>query len=125
MNDTMMTHPIHLHGMWSDIEDDEGKFHVRKHTVDMPRHETLVPRHRGCIGTGVSLPPSLSHGSRHVPGSAGGRMTPRRHLRLVAAIVGLLLATSAPGFAQADSHAGHQQEQSKPNPGDRACQEAW
>jgi len=36
VNDTMMTHPIHLHGMWSDIEDDEGTFHVRKHTVDMP-----------------------------------------------------------------------------------------
>ncbi|HET9358762.1 MAG TPA: copper resistance system multicopper oxidase [Vicinamibacterales bacterium] len=36
VNDTMMTHPIHLHGMWSDVEDDEGRFHVRKHTVDMP-----------------------------------------------------------------------------------------
>jgi CopA family copper-resistance protein len=36
VNDTMMTHPIHLHGMWSDIEDDEGRFHVRKHTLDMP-----------------------------------------------------------------------------------------
>jgi CopA family copper-resistance protein len=36
VNDTMMTHPIHLHGMWSDIEDDEGEFHLRKHTVDMP-----------------------------------------------------------------------------------------
>jgi CopA family copper-resistance protein len=36
VNDTMMTHPIHLHGMWSDIEDDEGKFRLRKHTVDMP-----------------------------------------------------------------------------------------
>jgi CopA family copper-resistance protein len=36
VNDTMMTHPIHLHGMWSDIEDDEGRFMVRKHTVDMP-----------------------------------------------------------------------------------------
>jgi CopA family copper-resistance protein len=36
VNDTMMTHPIHLHGMWSDIEDDAGRFHVRKHTVDMP-----------------------------------------------------------------------------------------
>jgi CopA family copper-resistance protein len=36
VNDTMMTHPIHLHGMWSDIEDDEGRFQVRKHTVDMP-----------------------------------------------------------------------------------------
>lgn len=36
VNDTMMTHPIHLHGMWSDLEDDSGNFHVRKHTVDMP-----------------------------------------------------------------------------------------
>jgi CopA family copper-resistance protein len=36
VNDTMMTHPIHLHGMWSDVEDDAGAFHVRKHTVDMP-----------------------------------------------------------------------------------------
>lgn len=36
VNDTMMMHPIHLHGMWSDLEDDEGNFHVRKHTLDMP-----------------------------------------------------------------------------------------
>ena len=36
VNDTMMTHPIHLHGMWSDLEDDEGKFMVRKHTIEMP-----------------------------------------------------------------------------------------
>jgi FtsP/CotA-like multicopper oxidase with cupredoxin domain len=36
VNDTMMTHPIHLHGMWSDLEDADGRFHVRKHTVDMP-----------------------------------------------------------------------------------------
>ncbi len=36
VNDTMMTHPIHLHGMWSDVEDERGEFHVRKHTVDMP-----------------------------------------------------------------------------------------
>ena len=36
VNDTMMTHPIHLHGVWSDVEDDDGNFMVRKHTVDMP-----------------------------------------------------------------------------------------
>lgn len=36
VNDTMMSHPIHLHGMWSDIEDEHGEFLVRKHTVDMP-----------------------------------------------------------------------------------------
>jgi CopA family copper-resistance protein len=36
VNDTMMTHPIHLHGMWSDLEDDQGQFMVRKHTIDKP-----------------------------------------------------------------------------------------
>ncbi|MDX5371406.1 MAG: copper resistance system multicopper oxidase [Pseudomonadaceae bacterium] len=36
VNDTMMTHPIHLHGMWSDLEDENGNFLVRKHTIDMP-----------------------------------------------------------------------------------------
>lgn len=36
VNDTMMTHPIHLHGMWSDLEDEHGQFLVRKHTIDIP-----------------------------------------------------------------------------------------
>ncbi|SJZ62070.1 copper resistance system multicopper oxidase [Novilysobacter spongiicola] len=36
VNDTMMSHPIHLHGMWSDLEDADGNFLVRKHTIDMP-----------------------------------------------------------------------------------------
>lgn len=36
VNDTMMTHPIHLHGVWSDLEDADGRFQVRKHTIDMP-----------------------------------------------------------------------------------------
>ncbi|KRG86672.1 MULTISPECIES: copper resistance system multicopper oxidase [Stenotrophomonas] len=36
VNDTMMTHPIHLHGVWSDLEDADGCFQVRKHTIDMP-----------------------------------------------------------------------------------------
>jgi len=36
VNDTMMSHPIHLHGMWSDLEDEQGQFQVRKHTIDMP-----------------------------------------------------------------------------------------
>jgi CopA family copper-resistance protein len=36
VNDTMMTHPIHLHGLWSDLEDDAGEFLVRKHTLSIP-----------------------------------------------------------------------------------------
>jgi CopA family copper-resistance protein len=33
VNDTMMTHPIHLHGMWSELETPEGEFLARKHTL--------------------------------------------------------------------------------------------
>lgn len=36
VNDSMMAHPIHLHGMWSDLEDADGRFLVRKHTINMP-----------------------------------------------------------------------------------------
>ena len=32
-NDTMMTHPMHLHGMWSDLENDQGDVQVRRHTI--------------------------------------------------------------------------------------------
>ncbi|MFA5172105.1 MAG: copper resistance system multicopper oxidase [Sulfuriferula sp.] len=40
INDTMMHHPIHLHGMWSELESPDGKFQVRKHTI------TVAPGHR-------------------------------------------------------------------------------
>ena len=33
VNDTMMTHPIHLHGMWSEVTTPQGQFQVRKHTL--------------------------------------------------------------------------------------------
>ena len=33
INDTMMNHPIHLHGMWSDMETGDAKKIPRKHTV--------------------------------------------------------------------------------------------
>jgi CopA family copper-resistance protein len=32
-NDTMMTHPMHLHGMWSELESPEGRFLARRHTI--------------------------------------------------------------------------------------------
>lgn len=32
-NDTMMTHPMHLHGMWSDLEAPDGTFLARRHTL--------------------------------------------------------------------------------------------
>jgi len=33
VNDTMMTHPIHLHGMWSELETGDPQYMPRKHTV--------------------------------------------------------------------------------------------
>jgi len=33
VNDTMMTHPIHLHGMWSELETGDRDYLPRKHTV--------------------------------------------------------------------------------------------
>ncbi|WP_395117611.1 copper resistance system multicopper oxidase [Rhodanobacter sp. FW102-FHT14D06] len=35
VNDTMMNHPIHLHGMWSELENPHGQFQVRKHTINV------------------------------------------------------------------------------------------
>ncbi|MDX3893210.1 copper resistance system multicopper oxidase [Pusillimonas sp.] len=32
-NDTMMTHPMHLHGMWSELEAPDGQFQARRHTI--------------------------------------------------------------------------------------------
>jgi FtsP/CotA-like multicopper oxidase with cupredoxin domain len=33
VNDTMMNHPMHLHGVWSDLETGDDNFIPRKHTV--------------------------------------------------------------------------------------------
>lgn len=35
VNDTMMNHPIHLHGMWSELENSDGAFQVRKQTINV------------------------------------------------------------------------------------------
>ena len=35
VNDTMMTHPIHLHGMWTELETGEPNHIPRKHTVNV------------------------------------------------------------------------------------------
>jgi CopA family copper-resistance protein len=35
VNDSTMAHPMHLHGMWSEVESPDGRFQVRKHTVSV------------------------------------------------------------------------------------------
>lgn len=34
-NDTMMTHPMHLHGMWSELQNPDGTFQTRRHTINV------------------------------------------------------------------------------------------
>ena len=44
-NDTMMTHPMHLHGMWSDLENEQGDVQVRRHTIPVPVSYTHLRAH--------------------------------------------------------------------------------
>jgi CopA family copper-resistance protein len=41
VNDTMMEHPIHLHGMWMELENGHGAYIPRKHTVSVKPGERL------------------------------------------------------------------------------------
>ena len=51
VNDTMMDHPIHLHGMWMELENRHGKYRPRKHTLSLKPGEMLsaqiTPEHKG------------------------------------------------------------------------------
>jgi CopA family copper-resistance protein len=41
INDTMMEHPIHLHGLWSELENGNGNFRPYKHTISVKPAERL------------------------------------------------------------------------------------
>lgn len=41
INDTMMAHPIHLHGLWSELENGNGAFRPYKHTINVKPGEKL------------------------------------------------------------------------------------
>jgi FtsP/CotA-like multicopper oxidase with cupredoxin domain len=42
INDTMMEHPIHLHGLWSELENGSGEFAPYKHTLIVKPAERLT-----------------------------------------------------------------------------------
>jgi CopA family copper-resistance protein len=44
VNDTMMNHPIHLHGMFSELEDPQGRFIARKHTINVQPAQRITYR---------------------------------------------------------------------------------
>jgi CopA family copper-resistance protein len=41
INDTMMEHPIHLHGLWSELENGLGEFRPYKHTINVKPAERV------------------------------------------------------------------------------------
>ncbi|WP_264780618.1 multicopper oxidase domain-containing protein, partial [Gluconobacter thailandicus] len=41
INDTMMEHPIHLHGLWSELENGQGDCRPYKHTITVKPGERL------------------------------------------------------------------------------------
>jgi CopA family copper-resistance protein len=41
VNDTMMEHPVHLHGLWSELENGRGEFRPYKHTILVKPAERL------------------------------------------------------------------------------------
>ena len=41
VNDTMMAHPIHLHGMWSELETGDPEYIPRKHTIIVQPGSTI------------------------------------------------------------------------------------
>ena len=51
INDTMMEHPIHLHGMWMELENGHGSSIPRKHTISVKPAERLsvliTPKDKG------------------------------------------------------------------------------
>jgi CopA family copper-resistance protein len=44
INDTMMEHPIHLHGLWSELENGHGEYRPYKHTINVKPGERLSYR---------------------------------------------------------------------------------
>ena len=50
VNDTMMNHPIHLHGMWMELDVGAGRFNPRKHTIN------VKPAERVSVNISVDAP---------------------------------------------------------------------
>jgi L-ascorbate oxidase len=50
-NETMMNHPLHLHGLWMDLDNGAGEARPRKHVVIVPPGRTVsVTVHMAAVG---------------------------------------------------------------------------
>ena len=97
INDTMMEHPIHLHGMFTETGQPQGAPQAAQaHDQRQAGGDSALLRqcHRD-RPLGLSLPPALSHGSGHVH-LGGGGMSGRSHIKAFAvALVFSLLPMAA------------------------------
>ena len=42
VNDTMMDHPIHMHGLWQELQNGSGDYAPKKHTINVPPKSTII-----------------------------------------------------------------------------------
>jgi hypothetical protein len=93
VNDAMMNHPTHLHGMWSDLETGDNNRLPRKHMVIVQPGSRISYRvNVDASGRlGLSLPPAVSH-ARYVSHRY-------RHLRGVNIMKKLIVAMIAAGLS--------------------------
>ena len=75
VNDTMMEHPLHLHGMWMHLENGAGAYLPTKtYGRGQAGGAAVRRRHRGRPwALGISLPSAPPHGSGDVPRRRGVR----------------------------------------------------
>ena len=102
VNETMMEHPMHLHGVFMELVNGNGVFGPRKHTIIVAPAETveLDATFEGRRHVGLPLPPLLPRRHRDdAPGQGRLRITPMQK-NMGAALRragGALLATVALG----------------------------
>ena len=56
VNDTMMNHPLHLHGMWSELDNSAGAYKPRKHEINVKPAERLSFEVSDALASGRSCP---------------------------------------------------------------------
>ncbi len=109
VNDTMMTHPIHLHGMFFDLVVDDSEFKPRKHTVNVKPGDKLsfdvTADHVGDWAFHCHLLFHMHAGMMQVVS-----VMPRKTAMLGAGDEPAMAPASdaAPDAAKTDDHGGHQ-----------------
>ena len=90
---------MHLHGMWSELENGHGEYRPFKHTILVkPAEQLSFLVTADARALGLSLPPALPHGIGHVPGGAR-HMSTLRTLLCTAGLLGFAIVGECPDHA--------------------------